>query len=100
MYLYISKKLKIMETKSLRISTSFRLPADVLSALKEQAKQANRSLNNYVECILINALGNSAAKPNEETLAAIEEARHGHTKAVDVSCYDAFVNSIFGNEED
>ena len=40
-----------METKSLRISTSFRLPADVLSALKEQAKQANRSLNNYVECI-------------------------------------------------
>lgn len=89
-----------METKSLRISTSFRLPADVLSALKEQAKQANRSLNNYVECILINALGNSAAKPNEETLAAIEEARHGPTKAVDVSCYDAFVNSIFGNEED
>ena len=70
MYLYISKKRKIMETKSLRISTSFRLPADVLSALKEQAKQANRSLNNYVECILINALGNSAAKPNEETLAA------------------------------
>lgn len=87
-----------MEAKTLRVSTSFRLQADLLSALKKQAKAANRSLNNYVECILIGALGKS--KPNMETMAAIEEARHGQTKAVDVSSYDAFVNSILGDDEE
>ena len=89
-----------MEAKTLRVSTSFRLQADLLSALKKQAKAANRSLNNYVECILIGALGKSNVKPNIETMAAIEEARHGQTKAVDVSNYDAFVNSIFGDDEE
>lgn len=89
-----------METKSLRVSTSFRLQADLLSALKEQAKAANRSLNNYVECILISALGKSKHTPNAETMAAIEEARHGHTKAVDMSSYDAFVNSILDDDEE
>lgn len=34
------------------------------------------------------------------TLSAIEEARNGHTKAVDMSSYEAFVNSIFNDDEE
>lgn len=89
-----------METKSIRVSTSFRLQADLLSALKEQAKAANRSLNNYVEGLLISALGKSTETPNADTLSAIEEARNGHTKAVDMSSYEAFVNSILNDDEE
>ena len=42
-----------MSTSTLRVPTSFRLPAELLEELKECAKAANRSLNNYVESILM-----------------------------------------------
>ena len=42
-----------MSTSSFRVLTSFRLPAEVLEELKECAKATNRSLNNYVESILM-----------------------------------------------
>ncbi|MDR1172869.1 MAG: toxin-antitoxin system HicB family antitoxin, partial [Bacteroidales bacterium] len=34
-------------------SVAFRLNENLLNRLKEEAKKANRSLNNYVECVLI-----------------------------------------------
>ena len=40
-------------TSTLRVPTSFRLPAELLEELKECAKATNRSLNNYVESILM-----------------------------------------------
>ena len=42
-----------MSTSTLRVPTSFRLPAELLEELKESAKATNRSLNNYVESILM-----------------------------------------------
>ena len=42
-----------MSTSTLRVPTSFRLPAELLEELKECAKATNRSLNNYVESILM-----------------------------------------------
>ena len=42
-----------MSTATLRVPTSFRLPAELLEELKECAKATNRSLNNYVESILM-----------------------------------------------
>ncbi len=56
----------------IRKQTSFRLREDLLEVLREQAKKANRSLNNFVESTLMDALYSEA---NEETLAAIMEAR-------------------------
>lgn len=56
----------------IRKQTSFRLREDLLLVLQEQAKKANRSLNNFVESTLMDAI---YSQPNEETIAAIKEAR-------------------------
>ena len=63
-----------METATIKKSASFRLNADLLETLKKRAKETNRSLNNYVECLLLDA---TYYEPNEETKAAMEEARLG-----------------------
>lgn len=41
----------------------------------------------------------ATAKVNRYTIEAMDEARNGHTTPVDVSSYDAFVNSILGIDE-
>ena len=51
---------------------SFRLPIDLIERLKQMARKQNRSLNNFVETLLLDAAYN---EPNKETIAAIEEAR-------------------------
>ena len=63
-----------METGMEKKQTAFRLNANLLERLKEQAKRANRSLSNYVECILMDSVYN---EPNETTITAIKEARSG-----------------------
>lgn len=45
-----------MSTTISRVPTSFRLPTELLDELKECAKAANRSLNNYVEGILVDVM--------------------------------------------
>ena len=50
----------------------FRLPAYSLDGLKEHAAIDHRSLNNYVEAILHNAVYH---EPNELTKSALEEAK-------------------------
>lgn len=58
----------------------------------EQAKKANRSLNNFVESTLMDAV---YSEPNEETIAAINEARSGkYAGTIDVSNFDAFMKSL------
>lgn len=60
-----------MET-AIKKQTAFRFDSDLLEDLKSAAKREHRSLNNFVECILRNVM---YSEPNEETKAAIEEAR-------------------------
>lgn len=55
-----------------RKQTAFRLRADLLDRLKAAARKENRSLNNYVESVLLDAV---YGEPNEETLAAMKEAK-------------------------
>ena len=55
-----------------RKQTAFRLRADLLDSLKAAARKENRSLNNYVESVLLDAV---YREPNEETLAAMKEAK-------------------------
>ena len=72
--------------------TAFRLNEGLVEALKIKARHANRSLNNYVESILLDAVYNT---PNEETRQAIEEARSGKSAGkLDMSNYDAFLKSL------
>ena len=71
---------------------SFRLPVDLIERLKKLARQQNRSLNNFVECALIDL---AYSEPNAETRAALEEARSGKLQGpLDVSSVQAMYKSM------
>ena len=63
-----------MQTVSRKVQTAFRFDQELIKRLKMKAKKENRSLNNYVETILMDVVYD---EPNEETIAAIEEVRSG-----------------------
>lgn len=78
-------KVKVsMDNSTVRVSTSFRLQEGLLQELKECAKAANRSLNNYVECILLDVMKNAKAKDESvitpELKAKIDKARDEHER--------------------
>ena len=61
-----------MATTTVRRPASFRLRTDLLERLKRNAMREHRTLNNYVESVLLDFVYD---EPNEETKAAIEEAQ-------------------------
>ena len=63
-----------MATTIIRKPASFRLRADLLEGLKRNAARENRTLNNYVESVLLDVVYH---EPNETTKAAITEAKSG-----------------------
>ena len=72
--------------------TAFRFDSELLDLLKSAAKREHRSLNNYVECLLREAM---YREPNEETKMAIEEARSGkYAGTIDMSSFDSFMKSV------
>lgn len=83
-----------METALPRKATMFRLPADLVDRLKDMARREHRSLNNFVECVLLDVVYN---EPNETTRAAIAEAKSGQLRdvpPVDTSSVDAMFKSL------
>lgn len=71
---------------------SFRLPVELIERLKQLAKRENRSLNNFVECVLLDI---AYSEPNAETKAAIAEARAGKLQGpLDVSSVEAMYKSM------
>ena len=71
---------------------SFRLPVDLIERLHQMAKRENRSLNNFVECALLDL---AYTEPNAETKAAINEAKTGKLHGpLDVSSVDAMYKSM------
>ena len=60
-----------------RKTTSFRLRTDLLEKLKQNANKTNRTLNNYVESILLDLV---YREPNEKTKRAIAEASTGYNE--------------------
>lgn len=70
----------------------FRLRTELLERLKQMAARDNRSLNNYVETILMDAAYNT---PNEATVAAMREAQDdANLTTVDMNNYDSFLKSL------
>ncbi len=53
---FAKENIEYMTATTQRISTSFRLQSTLLDELKAKAKASNRSLNNYVESLLVNLL--------------------------------------------
>ena len=65
-----------MET-TVRVQASFRLKADLMERLRMGAKASNRSLNNFVESVLLDAMYH---EPNDTTKAGIAQARSNKEK--------------------
>ena len=84
-----------METTIQRRQTSFRLRTDLLEALQSAAKRENRTLNNYVESVLLDIMYD---EPNEVTKAAIEETRSGNNQNKVYADVDELLNDILSEE--
>lgn len=81
-----------MKTAIQRRQTAFRLSETLLEDLKIKASQCNRSLNNLVESILMQALYDT---PNSDTVSAIEETKSGkYAGVLDMKDFNAFLKSI------
>ncbi|HBH07930.1 MAG TPA: toxin-antitoxin system protein [Rikenellaceae bacterium] len=75
-----------------RKQTAFRLREDLLDKLKIAARKENRSLNNYVESVLMDVVYRT---PNAETLSAMRDARSNENlREVDPSSLDSFIKSL------
>ena len=93
-----------MTTTVGRIPASFRFQSALLDELKAKAKASNRSLNNYVESLLINLLHPEAPVVDDNTITPelqekIDEARTEHAKGNFVRCSNKqelqdFLNSL------
>ena len=78
-----------MQTVSTKVQTAFRFDQELIKRLKIKAKKENRSLNNYVETILMDVVYD---EPNDDTIAAIEEVRSG--KALEKLAPNQFKESV------
>ena len=78
-----------MEATITRRPTSFRLRTDLLEGLKRKAARENRTLNNYVESVLLDIVYD---EPNEVTKAAIQEAMSGRNRNKVYSSVDEMFN--------
>lgn len=85
-----------MATTIVRKPASFRLRADLLERLKKNAVRENRTLNNYVESVLLDIVYD---EPNELTKAAIQEARSGRNRNKVYTDVDEMFNDILNEGE-
>ena len=85
----ITNALQIMATTIIRKPASFRLRADLLEGLKKNAARENRTLNNYVESVLLDIVYH---EPNNVTKAAIEEVMSGKNPQQTYSDIDEMFN--------
>ncbi len=79
---------------ALKKNQSFRLSIELIERLKQLAKGQNRSLNNYVETVLLDAVYH---QPNVTTIAAMKEVESGalrNTPSLDLSSIAAMEKSM------
>ena len=79
---------------ALKKNQSFRLSVELIDRLKQLAKRQNRSLNNYVETVLLDA---AYHEHNAVTLEAMEEAASGRLRnepALNLSSIEAMEKSM------
>lgn len=81
-----------MNTTIPRVATSFRLRSDLIERLKASALRANRSLNNYVESLLLEMEFNL---PNADTRDAIIEAKRGGAAGkLNMTDFESFMKDV------
>lgn len=84
-----------MATTTVRRPASFRLRTDLLERLKRNAIREHRTLNNYVESVLLDFVYD---EPNEVTKAAIEEAQSGRNRNKVYSDVQEMIDDILSEE--
>ena len=81
-----------MATVIERKQTAFRLSTSLLNKLREAAERENRSLNNYVESVLMDVV---SSNPNKLTLAAMKEARENRDlETLDANNLESVIASL------
>ena len=65
---------------SQKVQTAFRFDAELLELIKEKAKAQRRSLNNYLEILMLRDVGNI---PNAITKQAMKEANEGDLEEIE-----------------
>ena len=81
-----------METPITRTQTAFRLSNELLKRLKTEARKQNRSLNNFVESVLMDAVYRT---PIAHTMAAVKEARENeHLETINLDNLEGFIESL------
>ena len=84
--------MKKMEATIPRTQTAFRLSNELLRRLKIEARKQNRSLNNFVETVLMDVVYRT---PNKETLAAMEEAKDNRNlETINLDNLEGFIESL------
>ena len=84
--------MKKMEATIERTQTAFRLSNELLKRLKAEARKQNRSLNNFVESVLMDAVYRT---PNAKTLAAVKEARENkNLETINLDNLEGFIESL------
>lgn len=95
LHLKVFKYNTVMDAIIERKPTSFRLRTDLLERLRRNAIRQNRTLNNYVESILLDIVYN---EPNSTTRAAIEEAMSGRNRNKIYASAEEMMNDILNDE--
>ncbi len=81
-----------MESAISRTQTAFRLSNELLKRLKIEARKQNRSLNNFVESVLMDAVYRT---PNAKTMAAVKEARENdNLETINLDNLEGFIESL------
>ena len=84
--------MKKMETAIPRTQTAFRLSNELLKRLKTEARKQNRSLNNFVESVLMDAVYRT---PNAKTMAAVKESRENdNLETINLDNLEGFIDSL------
>lgn len=84
-----------MNTAIERKPASFRLRTDLLERLRRNAIHQNRTLNNYVESLLLDIVYN---EPNDTTRAAIEEAMSARNRNKVYASSEEMMNDVLNEE--
>ena len=75
-----------MQATGVKVQTALRFDKELIRRLKIKAKKENRSLNNYVETVLMDIVFD---EPNDETIEAINEVRSGkNLEKLDMEKFD------------
>ncbi|MDE7127477.1 MAG: type II toxin-antitoxin system HicB family antitoxin [Bacteroidales bacterium] len=81
-----------MEATITRTQTAFRLSTELLKRLKTEARKQNRSLNNFVESVLMDAVYRT---PNAQTMAAVKEVREDkNLETINLDNLEGFIESL------